>query len=329
MLPVAPPVARRAPEALRIIGPPMHLIVPYAGTLSEAGRQALGTLSLPALDRLLARLAPARTIGSDEYSLSAPHELAIAEARGWDLADGLLPWAADAAARAGIDPGEHAWAVLTPVHVQLDSDRASLTDPAALALDADSSRALLDAVRPLFDSEGFRMHWAAPDQWLAAHPLFDGLAMASLDRVIGRALGPWLPEQRQARLLRRLQNEAQMLLHDHPLNAEREASGLPAVNSFWCSGCGRAPSVARVAGVTVDASLRGPALGEDWAAWREAWSALDAGPLNTLLQSREPLQLTLCGERVARRLEARPRSLWQRLRGNWHRQPAAQWLESL
>ena len=36
----------------------MHLVIPYASALSDAAVQALGTLSLPNLERLLARWAP-------------------------------------------------------------------------------------------------------------------------------------------------------------------------------------------------------------------------------------------------------------------------------
>ncbi len=39
-----------------------------------------------------------------------------------------------------------------------------------------------------------------------------------------------------------LLNELQMLLHDHPVNAAREARGEPAVNSVWFWGAGRPPA---------------------------------------------------------------------------------------
>ena len=53
----------------------MHLLVPFASALSEAGRHTLRDLALPNLDRaLLQRLAPARRWRTDEYSLSPPHE---------------------------------------------------------------------------------------------------------------------------------------------------------------------------------------------------------------------------------------------------------------
>jgi hypothetical protein len=40
-----------------------------------------------------------------------------------------------------------------------------------------------------------------------------------------------------------LVNEAQMLLHAHPVNEAREARGEPPINSLWLWGAGRAPSV--------------------------------------------------------------------------------------
>jgi len=65
----------------------MQLIVPFAGVLSEAGRHAAQSLSLPHLEQLLVRSQPLAPLGSDEHSWSAPHELALAQALGWALAD--------------------------------------------------------------------------------------------------------------------------------------------------------------------------------------------------------------------------------------------------
>lgn len=294
----------------------MHLIIPFASTVSEAGQHAQQSLQLPHLTRLLSHWSPVQTWGSDEYSLSPPHEMALAAARGWPLSDGALPFAADLAAAAGLPTGECAWALLTPVHLQVGSEQVSCGDPQALALSDADSRALLEALRPLFEEDGFALHWLSAQQWLASHTLFDALPTASLDRVAGRAIEPWLPDQRQARPLRRLQNEAQMLFHTQPANAAREAAGLPPVNSFWCSGCGRAATPADASEVVqVDDRLRQPALREDWAAWCEAWQALDAEVLATLQRNTAGTSISLCGERRATRWQAVPRPWWQRLAG--------------
>lgn len=280
----------------------MHLLIPCAGVLSDAGRAATEALALPTLGRLLARLQHQRRDAGDETTRTPPHERALAEALGWPVADGALPWAAHQAQQDGIAVGEHAWGLLTPVHQHVGTEQVSLLDPALLQLDEAESRHLLDAVRELFESEGFQVAWGAPLRWYVAHPMLDGLATASLDRVIGRNVDAWLPDQAPARLLRRLQMEVQMVLHRLPLNETREERGQLAVNASWLSSCGKAQPVRTSAQPAVDERLRSAALNEDWATWQQAWQALDAGPIAQLLAAAErgtPVQLTLCGERHA------------------------------
>lgn len=301
-----------------------HLIVPFAAACSEAGRQAASTLSLPQLERLLTRCSIGERFGSDEHSWSTPHELAVANALGWQAGDGPLPWAAHAAAADGIDVGTGAWGLLTPVHLHLGTEQVSLADPATLQLDEAASRELFAIVRPLFDSEGFTMHWGAPLRWYAGHASLATLPTASLDRVIGRHIDAWLPDAPSARLIRRLQSEAQMLLYGHAFNERREAADLPVVNSFWLSGCG----VARpVTGSTpeVDDRLRSSALAEDWAGWCDAWRSLDAGPLVRLQDEPIGTQLTLAGERFAVTCTRSAVPWWRR----WRQTAAAGVLEAL
>lgn len=309
----------------------MHLLVPFASALSEAGRHTIRDLSLPNLDRLLARLEATERLGTDEYSLTPPHEAAIAAARGWVGGTGTLPFAAHAAHEDGIEVLDLAWGQLTPVHWHVGREEIVLADPDALQLGDDESRALLEAVRELFESEGFALAWGAPLRWYAAHESLAELPTASLDRVVGRNVDRWLPEGRQARLLRRLQNEVQMLLHTHPVNEAREARGELAVNSFWLSGCGRWQAAAEGV-VQVDARLRTPLLSEDWAGWAEAWHTLDAGPLAELGRAAERGQrvtLTLAGERFAQRLDVAAGSWFTRVRHRFSHPSPADVLEAL
>lgn len=46
------------------------------------------------------------------------------------------------------------------------------------------------------------------------------------------------PDGDDASILRRIMNEAQMLLHEHPINQQRVAEHLPEINSLWISGGG-------------------------------------------------------------------------------------------
>ena len=297
----------------------MHLLIPFVSALSEASSHVLRDLHLPNLARLLARLTPAAADSGDEYTLSPPHERALAAAWGWRGEDGALPFAAHAAMLDGVAVGELAWGLVTPAHWHVGRDHVTLADPTALQLTEAESRAAFEAVRELFESEGFTLVWGASSRWYAAHESLADLPCAALDRVIGRNVDLWIrPGARanpQARLVRRLQSEVQLLLYPHTINEERERRGALTLNSFWLSGCGRRQALASN-DVVVNDTLRAPLLAQDWAAWADAWRALDSGALASLLmetQAGKPASLTLCGERKAQRFDNTSRSLWQQL----------------
>jgi hypothetical protein len=311
----------------------MHLIVPFAAPLPEAGREAARSLDLgrqrPVLTALFEALPVlAQDAGADEWSLSPPHERAFAHAAGWTGADGTWPFAAHEAAALGIATGTQAWARFTPTHWHLGTEQVSLMDPAALSLDEATARTLFEAVHELLAGDGWQLAWGAPTAWFAAHESLAGLPTASLDRVIGRNVDAWLGSDKAARRLRRLQAELQMLLHSHPANAEREACGLLPANSVWISGCGVHQPLGQGA-AELDTRLRSPALAGDWAAWCKAWDTLEAGPLAALqarVQRGEPVTLTLAGERGSLTLGGPPRSALQRL---WQRVAARERLPAL
>jgi hypothetical protein len=297
----------------------MHLVIPFAAPLPEAGQEALRALRLPNLAALLGQLAPPQPGDrdeGDEWSMSPPHERVLARERGLAFEDGLVPTAAWQAREDGLATGTAPWGLLTPSHWVLGSEQLNLSDPEALALEEAESRRFLEAVRELFESEGFELVYGAPTRWYASHPGLAGLPTAALDRVIGRNVDRWLDPHPRARLVRRLQSEVQMVWQHHPLNEAREARGLPQVNSVWLSGCGVAPEGAPPPDLTVDERLRRPALEQDWAAWQRAWEALDAEALAGLREAAQgggAARLTLCGERSASTLRLRPAGVWSRL----------------
>ena len=293
-----------------------HLLLPFASALDEGCQTLLPQLSLPHLTRLLA-LGPTVTPETPtptkgEMTLTPPHERAHAALLGLSAPDGQLPWAA------WNTHSPHAAAWFSPCHQEVGNGHVTLHDPQALGLSEAHSRAPLAALQPWALEDGTTLSWYAPDRWLAQGTVFDGLATASLDQVVGRSIAPWLPMAPAAAPLRRLQNEAQMLFYTHPAHDERVAAGLAPVNAFWISGSGACPPDARPssAQVTVDTRLRAPALRGDWAAWQQAWQQLDAEVLPAWLaraQGGEPVHLTLCGERTFTTLAWGPRSHWQRL----------------
>lgn len=300
----------------------VHWLVPFAACPSAGCREALRGLELPVLGGLLARLQPTATDAGQASDLSPPHERVLARAAGLWLGDGQVPEAAWQWAREGQDPGDQAWAWLTPCHWRVGRDHVRMDPPDLLALDEPSSRALLASMQPYFAEDGIEVRYRSPGRWLASGELFRGLACASLDRVAGATVDDWLPRSPQARPLRRLQQEMQMLLYTHAVNDSREARGLAPVNSFWVSGAGALPpgSDPLAPVPQVQAALRAPALAGDWPQWAARWRELDAGwlpPLRAALERGETLSLTLCGTASAR--------TWTAGAGGW-RQRLSRWI---
>jgi len=293
----------------------MHLMIPFASALDPHFEGALRELELPNLSRLLGLLAPAGEVGdADETTPLPPHERFLAQCRG--ITDESPPLAAWRLRATGHEPGDAAWALLTPAHFAVGTEGVTALGPATLDLSEDESRAFLEALAvALFPADqGWRSAWLSPGEWAIAHDDLDGLAAASIDRVLNRGVETWYP---RARRLRTLLNEVQMLLHDHPLNQTREARRQRPLNAVWISGCGRDRGAALPSDLIVDDRLRGPMTSGDLYAWSEAWKALDAGPLAQALaavQTGSPVSLTLAGERQARTWTRRDASGWQRLK---------------
>ena len=315
----------------------MHFLIPFAASDSPACRAALKNLALPCLTRLLRLLEVLAPDLGDQHSLTPPHERALARAHAVPDTDGRVPWAAWQVAQDPTQPPNNdAWAWVTPCHFTVQSDTITLNDPAALQLGLDEAQALVAAMQPFWAEDGLQLSAAEPQRWLARGPWFADLASASLDRVVGRDLSQWLPSGSFALALRRLMSEMQMLLYQHPLFDARLQRGQTPVNALWVSGCGAWPAARtaqRAADLQVDARLRQPALDDDAKAWVNAWQALDAGPLQQMLQAQQrgaDVTLTLCGERAAQRLvSGGSPSVWQRFHRLFERQRASHLLEQL
>ncbi len=262
-------------------------------------------------------------------SLTPPHERAWAQAMGWRIADGCMPSAARTAAahglcEAGDEVSSRGWAFISLCNWHVSNGQVTLGDPAHLQIDAETDATLFQAMQGYFAEDGIALHPYKSGQWLAQSVLFADLPTASLDRVIGRNIDPWLvgshttaPLSPAAQLLRRLQNEMQMLLYTHPVNERRRLS----INSFWVHGTGTLPAAQPVRSEpTVVHTLRDSALQQDFIGWLEAWQQVDAqviGPMLTRVTAGEPQRLVLCGEYEFQVYDSANPSLWQRVREHY------------
>ena len=314
----------------------MHLLISHARPPGPHCQGAIAQLALPNLTELLGLLTATPPIVDSPEALTPLPERLRATHMGLQGLDGLLPWAAVDAQHLGLTKihGDAGWAWVTPCHLNAQSDHILMDDPLELDVTTAECETLRAAMHRYFEEDGISLHPLSNGTWLAFGEVFKDLPTASLERVAGCAINDWMPLQESAKHLRRLQNEMQMLLYTHAVNDARSTLGKPTINAFWVSGTGT-PKPSSDAGTapleSVD-TLRKAALRDDPHAWQEAWQALDHTHLADLVQrakSAKPVQLTLCGPRMAATLELQNKPWWGRLQQRFSVSSAEQLLNSL
>jgi hypothetical protein len=227
------------------------LALPFALPPPELAKDLVRALQAPALAALLSRHNELQYSVFDNDSRVLPHEAWLAHALG--LAAAGHPGAALATAcmrgcGLGAEAAEGYWFILQPSHVQISRTHMLLTDLRSLQISEADSRGLYELARPYFEELGKTLLHGAPGLWFMRADDWSDMSTASPDATTTQSMTDWLPEGQHARDFRRLQNEVQMLWHEHPINQARQARGLQPVNSCWLwGGAGPATPAASVA----------------------------------------------------------------------------------
>jgi hypothetical protein len=223
----------------------VELVVPALFPMRDVLQDAFDGPRLPTLELLVAR---GRVIREPREAFEAW----LAQAFGLEpiaLPAGALTMLADGNDSAA---GEGRWMRADPVTLHQAGERLVLVPGAALGL----RRAEVDAL-----CQSLNQHFAGsltltpsarrPDCWYArlgdAAPPFNVPLLEAAGDDVDRHLRAQSNAADAANVARAhaLLNELQMLLHDDPVNAAREARGEPAVNSVWFWGAGPAPGTAQ------------------------------------------------------------------------------------
>ncbi len=293
------------------------VVLPFALPPAELAPELSRNLQAPSLAALLSRnsLLKKHVIGDESRIL--PHEAWLARERG-----GL---AAAVMRGFGLAPKEGYWFIVHPVHIQLARNHLVLADSRRLRLDEADSRTLFELAKPYFDD----LLWGDAETWFMRADGWQGLDAASPDAAMGSNLADWMPVGPTALAFKKLQNEIQMLWHEHPVNEARQQRGLAPVNSFWMWGGAdsgpAATAVAPVQALAVGAAGAAPSwlaalatpganaapdtggavvlpqlipagAGNDWGAWLGAMQQLEHewfAPLLAALRDGRTSDLTL------------------------------------
>lgn len=308
----------------------LHLLVP--GLLGPAPRNGGRPPRLPNIERVLAR--GDRRPGPPGYVEALFQLFGQAVVAGQDPATAALCHAHETGSAAD------GWVLhADPVHLRPDQDRLLLFDAAVLALSADEAGALAASFNAHFAADGLRLESPTPGRWYLHSAEMPGVSTTALDEVTGRNVDAYLPVGPRARFWHGVLNETQMLFHNHPVNAAREAAGRQPVSGIWLSGGGRLPArgatrIARLAGGDLLAeALAGHAdpapggcdelvvegapwqamLAADAAGWLAAVAGFDRR-LGGWLALDRPLRLYACDGQVIEWHRPMRRRWWRRVR---------------
>lgn len=155
-------------------------------------------------------------------------------------------------------PAYSRWFV-SPVHVGIGREGVSLMPPDELQLSDAHAVALNELLCGVVAEHGWRLAGTSAEPSANGGPqcLPQWGCVLQTDAPLPRSLpSPWaVARQRFTDLLpggadmaawRRMWMDVQMALHSHPVNAQRQAQGMPAINAFWWWGGGEPPDMAAV-----------------------------------------------------------------------------------
>ncbi|MDE2598172.1 MAG: hypothetical protein KGL40_00970 [Rhodocyclaceae bacterium] len=198
----------------------LHLALPGLLWPAQAMQDMVFDLKLPALSWLL---------GKGGRSLHP-----VADSQQWLAEVAGLSELPTAALRASALQQEQTgrWLCLDPIHLRVERTQLIVQDPASLRLTEDEAAALMADLAPLLDELG-ALHGADPHEWLLHLHEESDIRTTPLADAIELNGDQLMPKAGNVKLWRRLLNEVQVTLHEHPVNLARSARGLPAVNSVW------------------------------------------------------------------------------------------------
>jgi hypothetical protein len=131
------------------------------------------------------------------------------------------------------------WLRAQPIHFAAGLDRLTtvpLRGPARMSVA--EREALMPTLADHLQSTGFELHTGADGEWLLRSEAPLQVQTVTPEFAAANPAEDILPRGRDAGGLRRLMTELQMLLHEHPVNTQRQLRGLPALNAIWAHGEG-------------------------------------------------------------------------------------------
>jgi len=201
-----------------------HLFIPdfFSAEGDEADR-------LGAAETLFAK-GRRRRLAANSREAWLFERFAVPKQRDWPVAPYTL--LADGGA-----PERRFWLRADPVHLRLGRDTLTFADSATFDVSRAESEALVETLNRHF-GDAMLFYPVQPARWYVRLQEAPDMHTTPPSAAREEPIEGNLPSGPDAMRFHGVMNEAQMLLHEHPVNAGREARGEPALNSVWFWGGG-------------------------------------------------------------------------------------------
>jgi len=199
----------------RNAGPRMHCTLLIPGLLTPgASSETTGDLRLAELEVAFAR-------GDSRVRENISCDQWLCDEFGVSV-DGDIPAAPLMLKADGGDPQEDFWFCADPVHLRADRSRLVLSARIE-DLTGDEAIKLVDTLNKHFSQDRVRFLAPTPRHWYIQKEGVPRMLTTPLAHAMNRSVDGHLPQGDDALEWNRIVNEAQMILHAHPVNEAREA----------------------------------------------------------------------------------------------------------
>lgn len=253
----------------------IHIVIPDLFLPQQLAAYASADLSLPVLEKLLAR-ARVEPLKVDNLEAWLCKSFGVDE-----MAVAPLTLQAD-----GVQPGDAYWLRADPVGISMQRDQMVLQ--ADIALTEEEAAPLCASLNSHFAEDGLRFLAPHPQRWYLQLDHQPAMETHPLPQVAGADIHAHLPYGADALRWHSVFNEIQMLFYGHAVNQAREQRGETPVSAVWFWGGGKLNKsllhpFARVAG---DSEL---AKAFAQAAAMSVWNRTDPMPADWAAQSGDLL----------------------------------------
>lgn len=173
-----------------------------------------------------------------------------------------LPLAALTAHKFRLPPAR-SWLLAQPMECLADARSVYCEGYEHLDITPQEAAQLIDTINEHIAPLDMRMYAPEPEHWLLGAQTEMAFETFELEEVVGQDIAKYVPKQ-ASQQWQQLFVEIEMLLHQHPVNQLRVASGKPQINACWLWGEGELQVLKKQPSATVASSQDLCAVLAEW-----------------------------------------------------------------